>query len=163
MAKYKLIPFTADSLAEARAAWEGIVGSDAFDLEFSAVFSWVDAHLEAMDNDSVARCLWNNDVARVDAIVEIVGSRKGKLSKLLKVIPSPHFLDVNNLRAEIVQLYMEVFFNVIVEGGFGTPRKVKLYGRDDEMMSILRSIHVHWAIQNSTAEFEGRFLSISIQ
>lgn len=162
MSKYALIPFTDESLGQARAAWEGIAGPDAFDLEFSTVFSWVESHMHPKQNDSVAFCLWNKDVAQVDAIVEVVDSRKGQLSKLLKVIPSPKYWDVTNLRHEIVQLYVEVFFNVITGGGFDKSRKVKLYGRDDEMMSILRSIHAHWAIQNSSAEFEGRFLSISI-
>lgn len=162
MSKYSLINFTVDTLEQTRQAWEALAGPDAFDIELSPVFLWVDAHMQPVPNDSVAFCLWNKDSGRVDAIVEVVDSRKGQLSKLLKVIPSSKFWDVNNNRDAIVQLYVEVFFNVITGDDLMTSRKVKLYGRDDEMMSILRSIHAHWAVQNSSAEFEGRFLAISI-
>lgn len=162
MSKYSTLNFTKDLCQAAKREWEDIAGGDAFDLELSPVFSWVETHMDVAPNDSVALCLWNNDSKRTDAVVEIVDSRKGKLSKLLKVIPSPRFWDVNNVRGEIIQLYTEAFFNVITAGGFGSSRVVKLYGRDDEMMSILRSIHAAWTVSNSTAEFEGRFLAISL-
>lgn len=162
MARYSTIPFDLETLSKIRTSWEELAGNDAFDIEFSPIFSWVETHMTLTDNDSVALCLWNNDCHRAEAIVEIVSSRGGQLSKLLKIVPSPYFWDVNARREEIIQLYIEVFFNAITSGGFGRSRKVKLYGRDDEMMSILRSIHAHWAIPNSQAEFEGRFLAISI-
>lgn len=162
MARYSTIPFSLENVSAIRKSWEELVGADAFDLEFSPIFSWVETHMGPTSNDSVAWCLWNNDCQRAEAIVEIVSSRGGQLSKLLKVVPSPYFWDVNAHRVEIIQLYIEVFFTAITSGGFGQSRKVKLYGRDDEMMSILRSIHACWAIPNSQAEFEGRFLAISI-
>ena len=162
MAKYTTIPIDLENVSGIRKSWEELAGADAFDLEFSPTFSWVETHMSVTANDSVALCLWNNDCQRADAIVEIVSSRDGQLSKLLKIVPSPYFWDVNARREEIIQLYIEVFFNAITSGGFGKSRKVKLYGRDDEMMSILRSIHAHWAIPNSQAEFEGRFLAICI-
>jgi hypothetical protein len=162
MAKYKLIPFTQQSLNDANKRWEGIAGEDGFDLEFAPMFTWAQGHIEHQDGDSMAFDLHNNDNDNTDALVEIVTSRKGALSKLLKVIPSPEFWDVNNRRNDIVQLYTETFFGLITLGGFGASRKVKIYGRDDEMMSILRSIHSAWAIPKSTAEFEGRFLAITL-
>ncbi len=165
MSKYSLVKFTPESFAHTKAAWEAIAGADAFDVEFSAFFDWAGAHLVAKAHDSVALCLSNNDVGGlVDAIVEVVDSREGALSKLLKIIPSPLFWDVNNARDEIVNLYTEVFFQVILTAGNGAigQRKVKLYGRDDDMMSILRSIHSHWAIPNTSVDFEGRFLAITL-
>lgn len=162
MSKYALVPFTSESLLKARKRWEEIAGEDAFDLEFSGVFDWAGTHLQHTDGDSVAFNLWNNDALHTDAIVEVVSSRKGSMSKLLKIIPSPEFWDINNARDSIVGIYTETFFNMIISGGFGQQRKVKLYGRDDDMMSILRSIHSNWAIANSNAEFEGRFLAITL-
>ncbi len=106
--------------------------------------------------------MWNNDTLHSDAIVEVVTSRKGAMSKLLKIIPSPEFWDINNSRGSIVDIYAETFFNMITSGSFGNQRKIKLYGRDDAMMSILRSIHSNWLIEQSTAEFEGRFLAITL-
>jgi hypothetical protein len=164
MSKYSLIPFTPESLANAKRAWEAIVGIDAFDVEFAPFFEWAEGHIDPKEHDSRAFDLSNNDVeGRTDAIVEVVDSRKGALSKLLRIIPSPQFCDVTNSRAELVQLYTETFFQVIVAGGLhGQQRKVKLYGRDDDMMSLLRSIHSHWAVPDSSADFEGRFLAITL-
>jgi hypothetical protein len=162
MSKYKLIPFDQPSFLDARRKWEALAGEDAFDLEFSPLFDWARNHLLQQDGDSIALNLHNNDTLSTDAIVEVVSSRKGAMSKLLKVIPSPKFWDINNSRADIITLYTEVFFEVITREGFGASRKVKLYGRDDEMMSILRSIHGIWAIENTKAEFEGRFLTFTL-
>lgn len=162
MTKYALISFTQQSLDEAHKRWEGIAGEDGFDLEFAPMFIWAQSHIKHQDGDSMAFNLHNNDNDNTDALVEIVTSRKGTLSKLLKVIPSPEFWDVNNRRDDIVQLYTQTFFGLITLNGFGASRKVKIYGRNDEMMSILRSIHRAWAIPKSTAEFEGRFLAITL-
>ena len=162
MSKYKLIPFDQTSLHDARNKWEAIAGEDAFDLEFSGFFEWARNHLTQVEGDSIAFNLFNNDALRTDAIVEVVSSRKGKMSKLLKVIPSPMFWDVNNLRADIVTLYTEAFFQVLMGQGFDSSSTVKLYGRDDEMMSILRSIHSIWTVPNTKVEFEGRFLTFTL-
>ncbi len=162
MSKYKLINFDSTSLLEARNKWEAMAGEDAFDLEFSPLFEWAGNHLAHVDGDSLALNLHNNDALRTDAIVEVVSSRKGKMSKLLKVIPSPMFWDVNNSRADIVTLYTDIFFEVLTRQGFDSSRTVKLYGRDDEMMSILRSIHGVWSMPNTKVEFEGRFLTFTL-
>lgn len=162
MPKYSLNFFTADTLADTRKRWEAIAGEDAFDLEFSNVIEWAELHLTHTEGDSVAYNLWNNDALHSDAIVEVVTSRKGAMSKLLKIIPSPEFWDINNSRGSIVDIYAETFFNQITSGSFGNQRKIKLYGRDDAMVSILRSIHSNWLIEQSTAEFEGRFLAITL-
>ena len=161
--KYELKRFTNAECAEARAAWEAIAGHDAFYLEFAPFFSWVETHIEPQEHDSMALQLVNLGAdGRVDAIVEVVDSRKGTLSKLLKIVVSPQFWDVNDSRNSIVVIYSEIFTQFII--GFGTDlsrRNVKIYGRDDDMMSILRSVHAHWSVPGATADFEGRFLAIS--
>ena len=162
MSKHSLIQFTPTTLEDAAKRWEAIAGEDAFDIEVSGVFEWAKGHISQTDGDSMAYNLWNNDASKTDALVEVVASRKGQLSKLLKVIPSPEFWDINNSRQAILDIYTETFFNMITTGGFGKERKVKLYGRDDDMMSILRSIHGNWAIPHSKAEFEGRFLAVTL-
>lgn len=162
MSGYALIAFTQESLSAAKCCWEQITGEDAFDLELLGVFDWAATHLQQTDGDSVAFNLWNQVASRTDAIVEVVTSRNGAMTKLLKIIPSPEFWDINNSRKEIVKIYTEIFYHVITKDGFDRQRKVKLYGRDDDMMSILRSIHSIWSFSNSKAEFEGRFLAITV-
>lgn len=161
MPKYNLVNFTNETLEETRKNWESIIDEDAFELEFGTAFTWASQHIQSVEGDSVALRLHNTDSDRTDAIVEIVSSRKGAMNKLLKVIPSPKFWDVNNQRDEIVSLYTEAFFKVITMAGFKPSNKVKIYGRDDEMLSILRSIQNIWNIKGSKVDFEGRFFAIT--
>lgn len=161
MAKHELRNFTAATWESTVQNWKALIDEDAFELELTPALEWVKTHMEHVEGDSVALQLYNKDSSRTDAIVEIVTSRKGQMHKMLKVIPSPMFWDVDNQRSQIVELYIEVFVRVISYGGFKSDHKVKIYGRDVEMMSILRSIHSMWSIEKSKAEFEGRFLTIT--
>lgn len=161
MSKYTLQNFSTETIKSTRDHWQAFLDDDAFELELAPTFDWVENHVEPKDGDSIALRLENSDSGKTDAIVEIVTSRKGQMHKMLKIIPSPKFWDVDNHRKEIVDLYVDVFLNVLTYGGFKSDHKVKIYGRDAEMMSILKSIHSIWSIKGSRADFEGRFLTIT--
>lgn len=161
MSNYQLLEFTDATFESTKEAWLKLMDEDAFELEMAPLFGWAKQHMNHADGDSVALRLYDDETGRTDAIVEVVSSRKGQMSKLLKVIPSPRFWDINNQRAEILQLYVDAFVNVITSRGFKANHKVKIYGRDDDMLSILRSIHSAWSFDQSKADFEGRFLTIT--
>ena len=160
MSKYKLVELTQNLIDPTKESWQSLIGEDAFSLEFGLIFDWVEAHMQAIDGDSLAKGMLNNDTGQIAAFVEIVSGRKGQMHKLLKVVPSPYFWDVTTRRLEVIELYIDVFFSVLSSHGFKSLHKVKIYGRSDEMMSLLKSIHSLWSIPGSSAEFEGRFLSI---
>lgn len=161
MSKYKLLDFSSETLASTRQRWMELMDEDAFELELSPAFEWASVHMKHIDGDSVALRMLNSETEMTDAIVEVVTSRKGQMIKMLKVIPSPAFWDVDNCRKEIIDLYIGVFMSVITSSGFKSNHKVKIYGRDDAMLSILRSIHSIWPVEDSKADFEGRFLAIT--
>lgn len=161
MSKYSLENFTAESLEETKVHWSGLVEADAFDVEMGPFFGWATSHITVKEGDSVAFALRNNDTSHVDAIAEVVESKGGNMHKMLKIVPSPQFWDLSKMRQDLLNLYIETFFHIIQKVGFKSSRKIKIYGRNDEMMSLLRSLHAVWGVPNSKAEFEGRFLAIT--
>lgn len=161
MSKYELLNFSAETLIATQQSWAALVDEDEFEVELSPAFEWAETHMNHTDGDSVALQMLNVESKTTDAIIEVVTSRKAQMIKMLKVIPSPDFWDVSNRRKQIIDLYIGVFMSVITSSGFKSNRKVKIYGRDDAMMSILRSIHSTWSVEKSKADFEGRFLAIT--
>lgn len=161
MSKYSLENFSTETLEATRSHWTALVDADAFDIELEPFFGWASNHIVYKDGDSVAFALRNNDTTFVDAIVELVESKGGNMHKMLKVVPSPAFWNLSSMRDDLIGLYVETFFEIVKKVGFKASRKIKIYGRNDEMMSLLRSIHATWAVPESKAEFEGRFLAIT--
>lgn len=84
------------------------------------------------------------------------------MTKLLTVVLSPIFWRSEHATRGIIEVYSAVFSNVIIEKGLSVGNNVivKLYARDNEMMSILTALQYNWSVPNSVAEFEGRFLTV---
>lgn len=162
MAKYKIREFTTERFEEVKERWRGHAGEDEFEIELSGFFDWCVAHLTKVDGDSQAFELYNTDTDACDAIIEMVDSRKGKLTKLLKLLLSPEYWDVEKNRDQLISLYIDAFVEAIKDGALKGAKDVKLYGRNDLMLSLLRSIHAHWQVEGTSAHFQGRFLTISI-
>lgn len=163
MAKYQIRQFTPERLEQVRKRWREIAGDDEFDIEFMGLFDWCQTHIKPSEGDSQAWELYNTDTSGCDAIIDMVDSRKGTLSKLLKLFLSPVFWDVESKREEVISLYIDAFVEVIKNGAVKGAKDVKLYGRNDLMLSLLRSIHAHWCVDGANASFQGRFLTISIE
>jgi len=162
LAKYQLRQIDTHRLDEIRNRWRGIAGEDEFDIEFAGLFQWCSTHLIPQEGDSQAWELHNTDNAECDAIVELVDSKRGALTKLLKLFLSPVFWDVEARREEVISLHIDAFVEVIKNGVLRGAKDVKLYGRNDLTLSLLRSIHAHWKVEGTNAHFQGRFLTISI-
>jgi len=162
MSKYQIREFTPERLKETGQRWRGIAGEDEFDIELSGLFDWCTTHLQPTDGDSQAWELHNTDNGECDAIMEMVDSQKGTLTKLLKLFLTPKLWDVEANREAVISLYIDLFVEAIKAGALKGAKDVKLYGRNDLMLSLLRSIYAHWQIEGTKARFEGRFLTISI-
>lgn len=164
MSKYKIREFTAERLAEVRRQWAGLAGDDEFAIEMAGLFDWCATHIKKQDGDSQAWELYNQDSDRCDAIVEIVDSHHGSLSKLLKLFLTPELWDADDKREQIRALHLDAYTEVIRSGVHRGAKDVKLYGRTDLMLSILRSIHAHWPAEETGAQasFKGRWLTITL-
>ena len=161
MAKYKLMTFSEESFAAAMASWRALTDEDVFELECAPIFAWAKDHLTRQQEGAFFLDLHNTDRDKTDALVEVISGKKGRLSKMLKVFLPPPLWPTES-RKDVIEIYTAVFFCMIEEKLFTENGVVKLYGRNDEMVSILRSIHAMWSIKGTTAEFEGRFLTITI-
>lgn len=155
--------FSDQRLADVRDRWLAIAGEDEFQVELSPFFAWCATHVQPKTGDSHALELFNAKTGETDAIVEIVNAREGKLHKLLKLIVSPRLWDIDANRDEVVSLYASAFSSVIDNGIMEGVNDIKIYGRNDLMRSILRSLHAHWPQDGfgATVKFEGRWLTFT--
>ncbi|MFE1574437.1 hypothetical protein ACFIQG_22015 [Comamonas odontotermitis] len=163
MSKYEIRQFTKETLEAAQQRWQGLAGEDEFALEYLPFFDWCHTHMTHKEGDSQAWELFNKDTHQCDAIIDLVNSKNGALTKLLKLYVTPRLWEHNeNTREQIIALYVDTFVLVIQKGLLAGAKDVKLYGRTDMMLSMLRSLHAHWAVPKTTAEFQGRFFTVSM-
>lgn len=164
MSAYIIREFTKARLSQVRAQWKSVAGEDEFELELGGFFDWCEDHISPCDGDSQAWELYAEKTDSCDAIVELVDSRKGELTKMLKLFVTPEMWDVEAHRSRIVSLYVDCFTQVIAKGILQGTKNVKLYGRNDLMFSILRSLHAAWPAEETRtqAEVNGRWLTITI-
>lgn len=157
--RYVLRPVTTESLETIAADWEHISGSEEFQIELASAFEFARTHLdEVLD-------LYDTEEGRTDAIVEIVRSDRASMSKLLKLWVSPEFWEISStgLRDRLVELHASSFVLVIDHGMNNNMDTVKIYGRTDAMMDVLRSLSVVWDTFKTgwSSRLDGRWLSIT--
>lgn len=162
---YELRTFTTERLADVRARWLEIAGEDEFEVELAGPFDWCQAHLAPREGDSHALELFNTVTGDCDAILEIVDSRRGTLTKLLKLYVGPEFWETDNdpdTEARIVELHAEAYGQVIRAGIDRDVRDVKIYGRTDRMYRLLTLLRATWMSEliKWDAVMEGRWLTI---
>lgn len=177
MTHRELRKFTPESLAATAEHWKSISGEDEFQAELSTLFDWCDTHLEHRDGDAFALDLYDPDTEHTGAILEIVRTKRGVLTKLLKLYPSPEFWNADSdpvQRDALGQLYGDAFVAVIGDGigltdpgviGSGTTEinEIKIFGRTNAMYELLRHVKTMWSSSRTgwDATMEGRWLALS--
>lgn len=158
--RYVLRPVTVASLATIASDWETIGGAEEFQIELASAFEFARTHLdEVLD-------LYDTKEGRTDALVEIVRSDRASMSKLLKLWVSPEFWQISSdeLRDRLVELHASSFALVIDHGMNNNMDTVKLYGRTDAMMDVLRTLSAVWDTLGTTgwsSRLDGRWLAIT--
>lgn len=166
MPDHHLRPFTPERLDVVRQRWRSLSGEDEFEVEMAAFFGWCNAHINPQDGDSQALELHDPARDETDAILEIVEGKRGTMSKLLKLFVSPEFWsaeDSQQMRIQIVELHVAAFSQVINAGIAKGAREVKIYGRSNLMLSILKALQAQWPSEQTgwDAAMAGRWLAIS--
>ncbi|MEZ3155535.1 hypothetical protein AB1K56_01280 [Microbacterium sp. BWR-S6Y] len=177
MSHRELRKFTAESLAATADDWKSIAGEDEFQAELSTLFEWCEDHLEHRDGDAFALDLYDPDTNHTGAILEIVRTKRGVMTKLLKLYPSPEFWNADSdpvQRDALGRLYGDAFVSVIGDGigltdpsviGSGTTEvdEIKIFGRTNAMYELLRSVVLFWSSSHTgwDAKMEGRWLALS--
>lgn len=145
--------------------WRGVAGEDEFAVELATVFDWCATHLEPTENDAHAMELVDVDSNEAGAILEVITTRRGSLSKMLKIYASPYFWAVDRdpeIKWEAVELYAAAFVRMISRGIQSGVGEIKIYGRTGQMLDILKSLERIWNDEGTgwSATLGGRWLSI---
>lgn len=166
MADYRLCNLTIERLRDIRDSWESLAGTDEFAVEMSATFEWAEPRLKETPGDSQAFELRNEITGDAEALLEIINSSDGELTKLLTLYTSPaHWGEEDDNIGALAELYGGAFVEVLSRGmKQPTGRVVKVYGRDNDLLYILRQVKENWDKAESlgwNASMEGRWLAIS--
>lgn len=164
MSNYKLQILNTERLAVIEQEWIELAGEDEFAVELEVFFRWARTHCEKTDGDGYALELRDDDAGHCAAILEVVESRRGALTKLLKLYISPQYWEFSTIeeRLEIINMHASAYTELIALGIDSGAEDVKIYGRTDLMLSILKSLQEIWPSSDTgtVAVVEGRWLRI---
>lgn len=169
MSKFKLAAFVADTVSSTKNNWTAISGEEAYIAEYSRLFESVEAHVgnENNNHESIYYGLFENEEDFASSIVEVVTSpkAKGTMTKILNIDMSPKFIEAHNFHHEIIEIHVNVITKSLtlsksVQKGY----QLKLYGRTNEFLSVLHSIHAVLAKNKPKSikkvDMQGRWLVI---
>lgn len=165
MEQYELRSLDNARLDEIAAQWKSY-DEDAFAVELATVFAWSREHLKHRDGDGHALELRAESTGHAHAILEMVNSKWGSLTKMLKLWISPELWDpdeTTEMRDELLELHAAAFVHVIRHGIDGGVDEVKIYARNNVMLDMLVHLRDVWNVRNSgwTASMAGRWLAIA--
>lgn len=166
MTRHRLNELTSERLEGIRSDWSSFAGEDEVAVELSAAFDWASQHLHEENNNSQALELRNEDTGDADAILELVTSKRGAMTKLLKVYYSPRFWGTgagNDDVDALADIFVGAFSEVVRRTArSGVVQEVKVYGRSDHMYEILSLIATKWVEDDSwSVAMEGRWLRLA--
>lgn len=163
-----------------RQSWMDQAGADEFIAELGTVFDGMERDVKSSAPDSgVFVGLCDESEAgneKFDAIVELIDTRRGSMTKVLTINLSPEYWQWEHTEAQrdqVILVYTTVLAHMI---SFGEVRAedgqhdLKIFGRAQPLFEMLGSVQRGWnhvsAIQenhSSVAKMEGRWLKISIK
>lgn len=154
-------------LREIQSAWEGEAGADEFQAELGMVFSGIADDLGRKHISNEYLVLEENGTPR--AVLELIDTKRGAMTKLLSLHLSPTYWD-NPTHNMVAEVYSASIISVLAVGkerasrSIADAHEVKIYGRNRELLDILRAINDNWTptppIEVSMA---GRWLSVTIR
>ena len=154
-------------LREIQSAWEGEAGADEFQAELGMVFNGIADDLGRKDISNEYLVLKENGTPR--AVLELVDTKRGAMTKLLSLHLSPTYWD-SPTHTMLADVYSAAITSVLAVGTARANRsiagthEIKIYGRNRELLDILRAINDNWTptppIEVSMA---GRWLSVTLR
>lgn len=169
----KIRQLSPERLDEIRTLWEEIAGEDTFLVELGGLFDTVSRSLQAEGEAAPYHELVSPEGEAL-ALLELFDTKQGKLTKLLTFHHSPATWseDAPSMARDLASVYIDAFTEVITlarekwqSRSQTSIHEVKIYGRNDAMLTMLQTIHALWpkldyAAEASTA-VEGRWLRVT--
>ena len=153
-------------LNSVRAVWEQQAGEDEFRSEMDTVFAGIEGDLQNPKINNLYLVIY--ELGTPQAILELVDSSRGaktKLTKLLRLYPSPTYWDeptpsvLEELYSTAILATIMIGSQKLTDGNF-SDYEVKIYGRDQELLNVLQDINENWQADGSVhVNMEGRWLS----
>lgn len=168
MQKHALVDASIERLDEIELRWRQLSGDDEFAVEMGINFSQARADLNS--NASGSRYVEVRDVrdGRALAILDMADASHISTTKLLSVWSSPEFWaepqTTSEMKQKVAELYSVTFILVLANSfGGSTMDTVKLYGRTDEMLTILVTLNQVWNGSSAgwSSSMHGRWLVLS--
>lgn len=174
MKKYAIAQFDASKFEATKDSWLNSAESLGIpDLDYVKQIDWVARHMDYQaSGDSFAYGLFDEGSDVAVATVDIVYSRRASNDGWLKMLqlflaPSyaPSVVSASPLALmEILDIYSSAISGTVELTGIHPARTVKLYARNDNLMSLLAGVQQRLSALPASSvkcNFEGRFLVIS--
>lgn len=135
--------FTQRNLASTRRAWQKAADA-AYATECLPILEWVEGHMDYANpntGDSFAYGLFSPESQAAEAILDVVLQKnRGGLTKLLKITVSPDYWAGGAKQHDMATIFASGIIGTILLSKESQCRTVKLYGRTEELLSILHSV-----------------------
>ncbi|MFY1912754.1 hypothetical protein ACOTB6_14440 [Achromobacter xylosoxidans] len=135
--------FTQRSLASTRRAWQKMAGA-AYATECAPILQWAEGHVDYSNphtGDSFAYGLFGGESQAAEAILDVVLQKnRGGLTKLLKITVSPEYWAGGAKQHDMATIFASGIIGTILLSKESQCRTVKIYGRTEELLSILHSV-----------------------
>ena len=162
----RIRPLNAERLNQVRKEWGEIAGNDLFEVEYQSTFTSIEQHLPKQGDTEGAFEVVDAS-GQANSILEIIDSRQGEQTKLINIYVTPLTLaqlsdEGEDARRRASQLYAEAYVSVIADALRRSCNDVKIYGRNNETILVLRALKnaLEDAFADVEVKFEGRWLRI---
>lgn len=169
MGRYSLNPVEKADLDRIEEDWKASTENDVFESELAPLFlSYHAAYTNetGTSTENYIVGLYDSSSDEYVALVDMISRKNHTVSKLLRLTLNPSFssptLDEQQ-RKTLVEIYTEIFVQVIVMEQQRDFKEVKIYGRNDDMYGILSIVAENWDEESTQhkARMKGRWLSVS--
>lgn len=170
----ELKELTMAALSNAEREWSAVMGDDLFATEFRDVFAYAERNLggdvEFSSGDlSAYRHLVDTSTGRSVALVDLIAARQGQQLRLLHIHLGPMIwdYDMGSADASRVRDVMTTILVAVLEDASTSCSLggVKVYGRSNDVLDILRTIADGWLADHDNAQWsatmQGRWLNFT--
>lgn len=169
MSAYEVRLLTADRLEAVERDWRSNMDGDVFDAEFQAVFeSARRATLGDVEvgsgNTAEYSELVDRKTGETVGLIDMIRTQLSRQRKVLHIHFGPLLWDYENAQGDadaLANAYVGAVSNLLTrDDASAMLESVKVYGRSDELFSILKTTADRWPTTdiNWCAEMQGRFL-----
>lgn len=158
---YTLTTFSSPGdIDEVSTRWRAAAGEEAYEVELVLLFDFCRDNRAPRPGHGLVRGLKNTSTGSIDAILETVPSPQRNTTKLLKIWVSPEFWPVDESNTDeisdtLFNIHLNSYFCILEEATGEGLDEVKMYGRSNVSLHLLKLIEKHWNSEPSSGNKTG--------